>query len=488
MLRPGALAGLWALAFGVAHAGPEPLLMGAIQFQPCDLSLPESGWIGAQCARYSVAEDPDNPGGRRIELRLALIPAASKKPLPDPVLFLAGGPGQSAVAAWPSIRAALGPVARKRQILLVDQRGTGKSNPLTCAIPDWTDPAVFSMAAARTQARLCQARLADRADTRFYTTGNYVRDLESVRRALGVAQFNLIGGSYGTRVALEYLRRHAGAVRSVFIDSVVPPELALLQDHAVNLEQALRGIGERCSRDAACQKKFGDVHQDLHALARRLAAHPQQVVLPDPTSHQPLTVPFNEVALLWVARFFSYSPESASLLPLLLREAAQGRPQALLAQVVLLARKLPDQIAHGLELSVICAEDADRLKARPEAEDTLMGNEVIGLLKAQCAQWPHGRAPADFNQPVVSDKPVLLLSGEFDPVTPPRYAQQVARTLSRSRALIAKGQGHTPMAKGCMPRLLEKFFDTLDPVGLDASCLEVLGDTPFFLGTEGPSP
>lgn len=488
MLSSRILAASLVVGLGVAQGGPAPLRIGTIQFEPCDLSRAESGWIDAQCARYPVAEDPDNPGGRKIELRLALIPAASKDPLQDPVLFLAGGPGQSAVAAWPSVRAALGPVGRKRHILLVDQRGTGESNPLTCAIPDWTDPSVFSLAAARSQARNCHARLADRADTRFYTTGNYIRDLESVRRALGVGQFNLVGGSYGTRVALDYLRRHSGSVRSVFIDSVVPPELALLQDHAVNLEQTLRSMGDRCSRDVACKTKFGDVHQELHGLATRLAAHPQSVVLQDPTSHQPLTVPFNDAALLWIARFFSYSPESASLLPLLLHDAAQGRPQALLAQVLLLARKLPEQMAHGLELSVICAEDADRLQVRPEAADTLMGNEVIGLLKAQCAQWPHGKVPADFNQPVVSDKPVLLLSGEYDPVTPPRYAEQVARTLSRSRQLLAKGQGHTPMSKGCMPRLLEKFIDTLDPAGLDASCLEVLGDTPFFLGTAGPSP
>jgi pimeloyl-ACP methyl ester carboxylesterase len=201
-----------------------------------------------------------------------------------------------------------------------------------------------------------------------------------------------------------------------------------------------------------------------------------------------VTVPFGEMALLGVARMFTYAPQATALLPLLLDEAARGQPEALLAQAELLLSTLDEDLAHGMELSVTCAEDADLLMARPEDRDTLMGNELAGLFQVQCSAWPHGARPADFKQPVVSDTPALLLSGQFDPVTPPRYAEQVAKTLSNSRNLVAKGQGHTPMSMGCMPRLYREFVEKLAPKELDAACLDALGDTPFFLDAQGPAP
>jgi pimeloyl-ACP methyl ester carboxylesterase len=149
---------------------------------------------------------------------------------------------------------------------------------------------------------------------------------------------------------------------------------------------------------------------------------------------------------------------------------------------------LGDELAHGMELSVLCAEDAEFMQARPQDRDTLMGSALPELVAAQCAVWPRGQRPEDFKRPVVSDKPVLLLSGQYDPVTPPRYADQVAHTLSNSRHLVARGQGHTPMNVGCLPRLVKEFVEKLEPKALDAACLDALGDTPFFLDFQGPPP
>ena len=188
------------------------------------------------------------------------------------------------------------------------------------------------------------------------------------------------------------------------------------------------------------------------------------------------------------ARIFAYSPRTTALLPLLLSEAAAGRPEPLLAQAERMFDSIGDDLAHGMELSVICAEDADLMREDPADRDSLMGDELPGYFRAQCEVWPHGRRPDDFKQPVVSAKPVLVLSGEHDPVTPPRYGDQVMKTLSNARHLVAKGQGHTPMGVGCMPRLYKEFVEKLDPGGLDASCLDALGDTPFFLDFQGPSP
>ena len=463
--------------------------LGEIHFEPCRLkSARAPGAVEAECARFEVPENHAQPDGRRIALRLALVPSPTDKPAPDPVVLLAGGPGQSAIEVYPLSQAAFRPVLRKRHVLLVEQRGTGQSNPLKCPLPDWKQGQSFSLASARTEALECLRRHEGKADPRYYTTSDYLRDLEAVRAALGVARFNLAGGSYGTRVALEYLRRHPQAVRSVFIDSVVPPELALGQDHARNLDAAIAGMAQRCTADPACRERFGDVAATLRRLRQDVRRAPRPVTFRHPRTGVAVTVPFGEMALLGVARMFSYAPQATALLPLLLDEAARGRPEALLAQAELLLSTLDEDLAHGMELSVTCAEDADLLVARPEDRDTLLGNQLASLFQAQCLAWPHGTRPADFKQPVVSDAPVLLLSGQYDPVTPPRYAEQTAKTLSNSRHLVAKGQGHTPMGVGCMPRLYREFVENLAPRELDAACLEVLGDTPFFLDAQGPAP
>lgn len=483
---------LWVVAAAALAACPGALharTLGTIAFTPCELQGRGVGaHAEAECAQFEVPEDRAAPAGRRIALRLALVPSRSSRPAPDPVVLLAGGPGQSAVEMYPTVQAALRPLLGKRHVLLVEQRGTGQSHPLTCPLPDWKDPAAQGLAAIREQARSCLAGYGGRADTRFYATGDYLGDLEQVRAALGVAQFNLVGGSYGTRVALEYLRRHPQAVRSVFIDSVVPPELALGQDHARNLEDAIVATARRCSENAACRERHGDIRDTLRQLQRRARQPLPPVTIRHPQTHALVRVPFNETALLGVVRLFSYAPQATALLPLLLDEAAHGRPEPLLAQAELLYATVPEQLAHGMELSVICAEDADLLQLRPEDRDTLMGGDFVDYVRAQCEVWPHGARAADFKQPVVSDAPVLLLSGERDPVTPPRYADQVAKTLSNSRHLIAKGQGHTPMNEGCMPRLLRQFVEKLEPKALDASCLDALGDVPFFLDYQGPGP
>jgi pimeloyl-ACP methyl ester carboxylesterase len=476
-----------ALALSPGAAGAR--MIGDVTFEPCDLRNARGGArVEAECARFEVPEDPAAPDGRRITLRLALVAARGSRPQPDPVVFLAGGPGQSAIEAYPGMHAAFRPLLARRHVLLVEQRGTGESSPLKCRLPDWKDPGAQDATAVRDEAADCLRRYEGKADPRHYTTSDYIRDLERVRRALGIAQVNLAGGSYGTRVALEYLRRHPDAVRSVFIDSVVPPELALGQDHARNLEDAFASIAARCSADGACRERFGDVGATLRQLREQVRRAPRAVSFRHPQTHALLSAPLGEAALLAVTRLFAYSPQASALLPLLLSEAAAGRPEALMAQTELLYASLGGELAHGMELSVLCAEDADALRSRPEDRYTLMGNALPELVAAQCAVWPRGERPEGFHDPVVSDKPVLLLSGEHDPVTPPRYAEQAARTLSNSRHLVARGQGHTPMAVGCMPRLLKQFVDTLEPKSLDASCLDALGETPFFLDHQGPAP
>lgn len=483
--------GALALAVSAESARADDFRIGQLAFKACTLGEKRADTLEAWCTQFEVAEDPAQPDGRRIKLNVAVVPARSPKPKADLLVFLAGGPGQAAIEAYPKIEAGFRPLLRDRHLLLVDQRGTGGSNRLACpqAPEDLLDEAQgASVEAFRQQAADCLAAVRDHADPRQYTTTRAIHDLETLRAALGKPQYNLIGGSYGSRVALSYLQAKPDSLRSVIVDGVVPQDEPLGQSHARNLDDGLALIFAACRNDKACAARFGDPAATLAALRLKLRETPVTVTLPDPLTYAPVTRKLGETALIGIVRLYAYAPESAALLPLLIDEAAKGRPEALVAQGLILSRDLGKQLAHGMELSVICAEDAPELRVRPEDEARLIGNLLPKLVLAQCPLWPTGTRPDGFKQPVVSDKPVLLLSGEWDPVTPPRFAEQAARGLSNSRHLIAKGRGHIVLQRGCMAKLAAKFVDELKPAALDASCLDVLGRIPPFTSYLGPQP
>lgn len=470
-------------------AGADLRRIGSVTFQSCSLGGERrSEAIEAYCTHFDVAENPHEPQGRHLALNVALVPARSPKPKPDLLVFLAGGPGQAAVQTFERIQPAFQYLSRDRDVLLVDQRGTGGSNRLACPKVDLTDPREQTAEAWARQARDCLAAVQNHADPRWYTTTDAIRDLEALRVALGSPQYNLIGGSYGTRVALSYLQAHPDALRSVILDGVVPQEEPLGQSHARNLDDALGKIFAACRADEPCRRRFGDPAATLEALRTRLQRAPMQADLPDPLTQAPRRETLDEATLAGIVRLYSYEPESAALLPLLIDEAANGRPQPLLAQGMILSKVFDDEFAHGMELSVICAEDAPELRADPADAPRLLGNQLQALIKVQCPLWPTGERPAGFKRPVVSDKPVLLLSGEWDPVTPPRFAETAAKTLANSRHLVAKGRGHIVLNRGCLPKLAARFVDTLEPAAIDARCLEALGNTPAFTSFQGPQP
>jgi pimeloyl-ACP methyl ester carboxylesterase len=463
----------------------------ALQFDPCTLAstgLPYT--VSARCTTVEVPEDRARPGGRTLQLAVAVVPATARRARPDPVFMLAGGPGQSARESFPSVAGAFRDVLRERDVVLVDQRGTGASNPLACrdvaGENAFTEGDDGDIDAARRFAEKCLAELD--GDPRFYTTSEAVRDLDDVRKAIGAAQLNLVGISYGTRVAQEYLRRFPERARTVVLDSIVPPELALGSEHARNLDAALEQQFARCEGDALCASRFGAPMAKLRELLERARTSPARVEFRHPLTHELLEEPLTAEAIAGVARLYAYVPQFAAMLPMSLAEAAAGRPQTLLAQRHMIESLVGEQIMHGMQLSVGCSEDADFLETNPADATTVMGTGFIESILAQCAVWPRGARPADFHEPVRSDVPVLLMSGEFDPVTPPRYGEQVLRTLPNGRHLVARGQGHNVMTAGCLPRLMARFVATADARGLDAGCMDQLVYTPPFTGAYGWEP
>ena len=467
----------------------KQFMLGTLAFKACELPQRRSGaTTAAYCAPFAVAENPDEPGGRRIDLNLALVKAEAEAADSDLVVLLAGGPGQAAIESWPRIAPAFAALRKHHHVLLLDQRGTGGSNAMTCSGADNPAGNDADIDAVRQRTRNCLEQAQRHADPRFYTTTLALGDLEALRQALGAPQFDLVGISYGTRVAQQYLARYPGGVRSAVLDSVAPNELVLGEDFAANLESALKAQFALCAQAPDCAKAFPDPYADLLRLRDALRTHPQELDFPDPVSYAPAHLKLDGYTLAGIVRMFAYSPETAALLPLSVAEGLRGNYAPLAGQAQLLASELSELEESGMQLSVLCAEDADLLAPRPQDSAMILGTILVDVIRAQCAIWPKGDRPADFHAPLRSDKPILVLEGELDPVTPPRYGEQVMQGLSNARLLIARGQGHNVIGRGCMPRLVSQFVDALAPKTLDASCADALGPIPPFTGFNGAAP
>ena len=464
-------------------------LAAAIPLRDCQLSAPGIATrMPARCGKLSVPENPQEPTGRQIELNLAVIPAVSRSPASDPLFFLTGGPGQAATESYLQLSFAFGRINQKRDIVLVDQRGTGASNPLECSALD--EPETESSSDTEQFLKSCLERLD--ADPRFYTTSIAMQDLDQVRAALGYQQVNLYGLSYGTRAALTYIQMYPEHVRAAILDGVVPQDEPLGPDVAPDAQRALDKIVARCQRSADCRAAFPDLADKFQSLQADLSAQPISVKLVDPVSGELVEQTFDQQQFASVVRLLSYAQETVALMPLLLDTAYQrGDFSPMVAQYRIVAGQLRDSISNGMGYSVLCSEDfpiIDLRAAEQRGQGTYYGDQEIQQLQQICSIWPAGQIPENFHDPVRADLPVLLLSGEDDPVTPPENAAHAAETLSNSLTLVAAGQGHNVIYRGCLPNIAYDFIDAGSLTNLDTSCVQEIAPAPFFTNFSGPQP
>ncbi len=450
----------------------------ALELVDCRVSAgPSYPGFSARCGTMTRPENPDEPDGNTIELRIAVVPALDLDPQPDPLVPISGGPGQSVIDMYSSYRAAFEPIRRSRDIVLVDQRGTGESALMKCPVDDALVEGNFPDEQTRQFTRECLIQLPH--DPRYFTTSVAVRDLEAVRVALGYPSLNLYGISYGTRVAQHYARRYPETTRTVVIDGVVPPQLPLGPEIATESQRAVDDLFARCAENAACAAAFPDLDGTLKSLLRELRDNPQEVSLANPTSGRFETVTMGSDEVAVAIRLLVYQPSSVALVPLT-------------SFFKIAAGDLGESLAVGMHNSVMCTEDIpfyDDANIDYEAiGGTYMGAMQLKSLKTICSVWPKGVLDDNLREPLATDTPVLLLSGGADPITPPRYAELAMEKMKNARHIAEADQGHGVLPVGCMPRLVAEFVDSGDPQAIDRECMDRAFTMPFFVDFPGPTP
>lgn len=464
----------------------SPVAAARIHLEPCELP---GVAVPARCGTYEVYEDREARAGRTIPLRVVVLSTADEGLRRQAIVPFAGGPGESTVSWAAGMAGAYAGLLDERDILLVDYRGTGESNPLFCPYQEegrGVDEALASFLPIDLVDD-CRQALAARADLTQYTTPNIVDDVDEVRRALGYETVDLFGASYGTRAVLVYLRRHPEAVRTAVIEGVVPTDARMPVSLARDAQEALEGWLRECAEDAGCAAAFPDPAGDLARALARLEAEAPTLEVVDPRSGGTVPLHLTLNAFVQGLRYMLYTPLNALKIPAYLHAAAEGdwAPMAQSAYTVggLLMASVPD----GLYLSVTCAEDVAAIGPNAVAlqTGTFLGDFRLRQQLAACAEWPTGELPEGFDEPVVSDAPVLIVSGERDPATPLRWAHQVQEFLPASAHVVVSDAAHTWFGlegTECLDALHLRLIETGSTAGLDVeACRSSIARPPFLL-------
>jgi pimeloyl-ACP methyl ester carboxylesterase len=445
---------------------------------PCPIPDTEAE---ARCGTYTVWENRALAAGRTIDINIIVIPALSESPRPDPIVPLSGGPGGAAttgVRGW-----ARSSFRRDRDIVLVDQRGTGKSNPLYCQVAvegdlqSYLDPAFTAEKFAR-----CRERLEPLADLTQYTTPIFADDLHEILLAFGYDKVNLTGGSYGTRAALVYMRRHPETVRTAVLNGVAPIAFRNPLYHAYESQKALELTFGGCAAEPDCHTAFPNLEQEFAELIERLEREPAQVTLPHPETGEQVTLSMSRYAFAEALRTSMYYLNVARAVPLLIHRAYEADYAFFVDLGLRNNMAIVDALAFGMLLSVTCPEDLSRIDEDEIAaltDGTFLGDHRVRNQLAACSVWPARELPAGYGEPVSVEVPTLLLSGTIDPVTSPRWGAEAASHLPNSLHLVV------PAAHGaggpCISTIRHEFLEKGSVEGLDTSCVSEISLPPFNL-------
>ena len=463
----GALCVLLAAATGSAdERATQPPVSGALKLSDC--RLPELD-EPARCGVLEVPENPDRPQGRRIALQIGLLPATGGRALPDPIVVLMGGPGEDAISAAGYFARQFASLRTDRDLLLIDQRGTGLSSALRCDLFDEAD-ATRSLRDFIPADRVerCAREHAARADLTQYGTARVVEDFERIRRALGYQQFNLYAGSYGTRTAQVYVREHPGSVRTVYMGSIVPIDVVMPLPMPRAAQIAMDATFEACAAQPDCHAAFPRLREEFRDVIARLDRDPPRVSVTGRT--EPAVLDRGRVGEWLRARL--YRPASATELPWLIHQAHQGNFDSIARGIIADAPQIDTAYSFGVLLSITCNEDVVFVRESDvarESEGTFLRDYRLRQQQAACNKWPGAPVAAEFKRAVRSPVPALFVSGDSDGGSPLWFTGHAAPGFSNRAEVVMRGQGHTEW-NDCVGRIYERFVRSGEARGLDVDC------------------
>ncbi len=445
---------------------------------PCAESGPRSE---LQCGRLRVREEPDNPAGRTIELNVVVAPAKNATAKTAGLFILEGGPGVPATGNAEFFLNEGAAYRDRHDVVMVDLRGTGGSNPLHCAQRTGDDLSLQRYVSEMypvDEVTDCRALLETKADLRHYATANAVEDLEVVRQALGYPKIDLQGISYGTRLATQYARRYPNHVRTLTAIGSLPPEHRMPLQHAAGFERAFDMLLTDCEGDAACSTAFPNLRDDWLSLLQRMA---EPVIY----RHKGTDLSIRREIFVEELRSAMYFATRARTLPSIVDAASRGDFGPFVELAVPDDPDAPAYLARGAYLSFTCTDDVARIAEGDIAlwnDGTYLGDYRVSQQTRACELWPKGPFPAAIESELEVDVPSLLVTGERDPVTPPSDAEQMARWLPNSRVVIVPHAGHMPFDGSdpeCVDRVLQEFLKSASIDDLDLSCVNANKPPPF---------
>ena len=420
----------------------------------------------AKCGVIEVPENPDKPSGRRLQLGVAIVPAENRAGHDDPIVPLMGGPGEDAISAAEYFVTTHAAILRDRDLLLIDQRGTGKSNALRCKLydPQNATTSLRDLFPAEAVQR-CAQDLSSRADVTQYTYPNAARDLEHARRALGYGKLNLTAGSYGTRAAQVFLRMYPQSVRTIYLGSVIPLDVTTPLTMAKTAEAARNKTFDACTADAACRAAFPQLRQEFAEIVQQLDSG---------------KTPFARGRVMEWFRSLTYRPYSATDLPWLIHQAHSGNWKPIEQGIKGNAAGADAALSLGLLFSITCNDDVAFIKEEDiarESKDTFLRDYRVRQQQAACRQWPKGSTPPN-RTPVESVVPTLFVSGDSDAATPLWYTQRVAAGFSQRAEIVVGNQGHTEWSD-CVARYYEQLVRDGSVRNLRGAKCEAVPRPPF---------
>lgn len=430
----------------------------------------------ARCATVEVPEDRQARNGRTIGLRVVVLPSRNEADAPRRTLFyLVGGPGLAATPFADLVARAHSATRATHDIVLVDQRGTGASNPLRCSFHGTSGDiaAYLGDQFPVDSVRACMRRLRSRANLARYTTIDAAQDLDDVRARLGVDRIDIDASAYGTRVALAYARRHPERVRSMVLQGVVPEEQVLPLTAARDAQRALDRVFADCATDPFCRTSFPALRREFATLLARLGDSTIAIRVQHPRSNDSVTVALGRSVFADRLRIMLYSARLSRRIPVVIHRAHEGDWTPFITLAYELSRTVFDQLDVGAHLAVQCTE---QIGGPTDARGTFLGDYRARLYRDACAALGQPISKHGENPPLRVS--TLLVTGELDPVTPPRFAQSVAARMPSAALLMVPGMAHAG-ADRCIEGVISMFIVAGSMQGVDTACVARISVPPF---------